>query len=380
LVNAGNKDKSTPLLYAASKGNLEIVKYLLEQGASLTVKGQYDYLPIHDAVYGKHFEVLKYLVEAGSPLNEVSKVGNTPFIVAVKQDFPQGARYLLERGCDANIHDKEGRSAFHLAIEQNLPEMVEFLVNEARNQHKYKGAINSLESMTKHKFTPLTYACVKGTEQIATILLEAGADVNAKMYANQIELRLGLLTSCFDCVFFFFLVGFRAGADNMRPIYCALIAKNYSCARILVKHKAELNVKIGDCTPLCLAAQSGIEPLIRQMLIAGANPEPFTIADRWNPITYAARSNSVKAVQVLLDYGAKLNSRSDLGRTALDQAIWAGSKDTARFLKSKGAWRYYVRGLLRVLAMIKGEADRQVLFCFGLFSPLGLYWLCFSAF
>ena len=44
------------------KGNLENVKYLVEQDSNILVK---NYYPLRAAAYNGHFEIVKYLVEQG---------------------------------------------------------------------------------------------------------------------------------------------------------------------------------------------------------------------------------------------------------------------------------------------------------------------------
>jgi len=70
-----------------------------------------------------------------------------------------------------------------VAISHNAIAMVEFLLTRGRDKSKYKGALNSLEELTNRESTALAQACEHGYEHIVTLLIEAGADVNAKAYA-----------------------------------------------------------------------------------------------------------------------------------------------------------------------------------------------------
>ncbi len=54
----------SPLDQAASNGHLEVVKFLVKQGATLAVRRP-DRNPLFSAIYGGHVDVAKFLLEAG---------------------------------------------------------------------------------------------------------------------------------------------------------------------------------------------------------------------------------------------------------------------------------------------------------------------------
>lgn len=60
-VNKGDYDKRTALHLAASEGNDNIVKYLIDKGADINVKDRWGHTPLDDAKAGNHKETIKLL-------------------------------------------------------------------------------------------------------------------------------------------------------------------------------------------------------------------------------------------------------------------------------------------------------------------------------
>ena len=68
----------TPLHAAVGSGNLEIVKYLVGQGASIDAKNTAGETPLHYAAAYGHLAIVKYLDEQGADLTITSNDGSTP--------------------------------------------------------------------------------------------------------------------------------------------------------------------------------------------------------------------------------------------------------------------------------------------------------------
>jgi ankyrin repeat protein len=111
-----DEDKSTPLHHAVCyydknqkklKENISILKWLINQGASVTIKEDIEgCTPLHTALSP---EVVDCLVKAGAPVNAIQEDGLTPLHYAVRCGRTSVAQALLERGAfvDARTHHKE---------------------------------------------------------------------------------------------------------------------------------------------------------------------------------------------------------------------------------------------------------------------------------
>lgn len=107
----------TPLSIAAQSASLEIVKLLLESGASV----QHGY-PLHSAIHNNREEdLVKLLLQNGASPNAIKWDGKpeafydilagvgTPLHVAYKVGNESVIQLLLDHGADPNIRDTKGR-------------------------------------------------------------------------------------------------------------------------------------------------------------------------------------------------------------------------------------------------------------------------------
>ena len=66
-VNARSRSGWTPLMYAASNSNLEIVQLLLEKGADVNARNNNDWTPLmYAAGYSSNPEIKQLLIDAGA--------------------------------------------------------------------------------------------------------------------------------------------------------------------------------------------------------------------------------------------------------------------------------------------------------------------------
>ena len=145
----------TPLIkWCAYYGDVSSIKYLLSHGASLEELG-----PNHDlngAVFHGHWQLCQYLLESGADPNKVSSLtGETPLHNALcKSNRPAAnliLKLLLAYGALPMVHTKEGEET---------------------------GGFMR-DAYTKGE-TPLHRAAAFGNEETIKLLLDAGADKQAK--------------------------------------------------------------------------------------------------------------------------------------------------------------------------------------------------------
>lgn len=75
----------TPLLLAAGEGRLNAVRYLLNEGADVNLRGQHGNTALTEATYYGHEAIIKELLMRGADVNAVS-VSGTPLDIAASRN------------------------------------------------------------------------------------------------------------------------------------------------------------------------------------------------------------------------------------------------------------------------------------------------------
>ena len=152
----------TDLFDAASDGNVEEVKKLLEKGADPNAQDGYGDTPLHKAASGGRVDVVKLLLERGADPNIQDKDGNTPLHKAAYNGHVRVVKLLLERGADPNIKDKYGDTLLHWAASRGRVDVVKLLLEH--------GADPTVKN--KYRRTPLDLAREEGYHGIVSLIEE----------------------------------------------------------------------------------------------------------------------------------------------------------------------------------------------------------------
>lgn len=77
----------TPLLYAVRHQNYDMVKYLIENDANVNAIDIVNHTPLYEAIMNGNFNIVKYLIEKGVILHNALEI-------AIKNDRPIIAKYI----------------------------------------------------------------------------------------------------------------------------------------------------------------------------------------------------------------------------------------------------------------------------------------------
>lgn len=327
--------KVTALSSAIMKSNYEITKLLFEHGARPDAGayiGKTDVSLVHYTVRMDDIRFLKLVLEHGGELNVWSDLGNmTPLHVAAQGDGLEKVKLLLKYKANVNADPGDGVTPLFCAALNGTAEMCDFLLSEGARLDFYSACVlgkkAEVEAMLKAtptlattkdkrlKREPVFYAAMGGREEIARLLIEKGADVNARGP----EFSEGN---------FIVYLGSSAWAKN-----------------------------IGE-TPLHTASKRGFVEFVRILLDKGAK----TTAKDNNgdtPLHVAAKKGERKVVKLLLDRNADVNATSRYGGTPLSVAAYSDIELVRLLLKARPSKRT-LNGALAVAAAYHDEQQGEI--------------------
>lgn len=115
----------TPVFMAISNGSENMLRMLIEQGASIEIYDDKGYAPIHRAVTGENYtasapypaeNIIEVLLEYGGDVNyPTKKEGATPLMISAQEHKANIMRFLIDSGANDEIKDKQQRTALDYA-------------------------------------------------------------------------------------------------------------------------------------------------------------------------------------------------------------------------------------------------------------------------
>uniref|UniRef100_A0A8D3CDB0 Histone-lysine N-methyltransferase EHMT2-like n=1 Tax=Scophthalmus maximus TaxID=52904 RepID=A0A8D3CDB0_SCOMX len=167
-VDAQDKDLRTPLVEAIINNNIEVARYLVQNGACV-YHVEDGYTGLHHAAKLGNLEIVRMLLETGQvDVNAQDSGGWTPIIWAAEHKHVDVIKTLLNRGADVTISDKELNVCLHWAAYAGNVDIAELVLNSGC----------SLAAVNMHGDTPLHIAAREGYLECVTLFLSRGADID----------------------------------------------------------------------------------------------------------------------------------------------------------------------------------------------------------
>ena len=334
-VNGANAEGETPLMIVARTGNVESAKLLLGHGAKVNAKEQWGGQSALMWAAAQHQpEMVKLLISKGADVNDHGVVrdwqrrvtaegrpknenhgGFTPLLYAAREGCIECAKYLIKAKADINKPDPDGTTPLILALMNMRFDMAAYLVSAGADVNRWDFYGNTplyvaidMNNLPRGGRPDLPSVDNTTGLQVAAMLLEKGADVNA-----QLKLRPQYRNGVFD------RGGDQVLSTGATPLLLAAKVSDLDAIKLLLKYKPIID----------LPNAMGVTPL---MAAAGMGHSFNPTRGRFKTDEQAAES-----VKLLKEAGATINGHDRTGMTALHSAAEHGWNDTVKVLVADGA-------------------------------------------
>ena len=386
-VNASAADGTTALHWAAYHDDLPLADLLLRAGADVDAANDYGVTPLSLACDNGSAEMAARLLESGADPDAARSTGETPLMTCARTGNVDAVRALLDGGANPSAAETwQGQTALMWAAAEGHTEIVRALVDRGADVH----------ARTAGGFTALLIAAREDEPELATLLLDAGADVNATAPGGATPLLVATVRGHTRLATFLLERGGdpNAGEGGYTPLHWAAGSwhteltgrlRGIETARdeewrslnsvregklelveALLAHGADPDVRLVNhppqfgfasqrfrvsmvgATPFLLAAMDANVAVMDALVAAGADTRlateegttPLMVASGLGRVpaeTRVTESDTLDAVQFVLDLGADVNAANAVGRSALHGAAHIRSDAAVQLLFEHGA-------------------------------------------
>ena len=299
-------DHQTPLHSASLYGRLDIVRLLLDHGATSNSEDKFGQTPLHLVAKGEYnleqdrVRTAQLLMDRGADVNARTEYGETPLYLASDLGRVDIARLLLDRGASADSKGRMGRTPLHCAAQGRHLYSTDDGIHVTQLLLERGADANAPD---EDKRTPLHLASSHGMVKIAQVLLDGGASANSMDIQGQTPLHV--------------VANGSSSHDE----------SNVLVAQLLLERGADVNTpdKAKD-TPLHLASNSefGRIKMVEVLLNAGANTRAKNAQDQSPfdviPRLYGFRRDVRRIERLLLKHGGDVDAQDNNYATSSDSA------------------------------------------------------------
>ncbi|CVK87440.1 related to ankyrin [Fusarium mangiferae] len=371
----------TPLWLAMHQGEYYMAESLLDAGASpnkpsLVVcrnahqECYYDTgpeMPLKQAICRYDNRFIELLTVKGANIHCLIGGSLTPLLVSLERGNEDAASFLLSKGADPNVVDISGRfTALGLAFEKgfSLP-TVQLLVQRGADVNRPSIWATPLEQAVQGDFrqndlfercrillaagsdfnastgsTAIQIAVSRNRLELAKLLIDAGADVNASMTGST-ALQLAVHKNDTDLAKLLVEAGANLNTSSVRASALQLAVSNHNLELVVLflAEGADVNDSTSGETVLQRAANLGNLETVKHLVDRGADVGAKVPGNSATALQHAAMHGSVEIVKYLVEHGASVNEEASpfYKATALGLAVANNHTQTAMYLIESGS-------------------------------------------
>ncbi len=367
LLNAGvdidyqDKYRHTPLIEATVCGHIETAKLLIAKGAYLEMYNNDGDNALLLTTQKGGLEIARTLLEAGANVNAINSHGYTSLMIAAKRNDILMAQLLIDYKADVQKVDDHNRNALHIALNKGnervascllatgkvaLPssdeenrEVLEKIVTRLKKPRDVGNTENTDEKVLFEKWTPLMIAVWRDEVDVVRLLLSKGEEVNAKVEGGHTALGRAAWKGRLDIVDILLQAGAEINMVNDADTSPLILAAKYGHKEVVLRLIQKYFDQYGEISLFDKALYAGCGQvygtIVEAIVDSGVAFEIEESEQLPSVLLLAAAFNGeCNLVDILLRYGADINTTDEAGRSPLMLAAESGQKEiVGRFLQ-----------------------------------------------
>uniref|UniRef100_A0ABK0L5E7 Ankyrin 2 n=1 Tax=Rattus norvegicus TaxID=10116 RepID=A0ABK0L5E7_RAT len=319
---------------AAQENHIDVVKYLLENGANQSTATEDGFTPLAVALQQGHNQAVAILLENDTK----GKVRLPALHIAARKDDTKSAALLLQNDHNADVQSKmmvnrtteSGFTPLHIAAHYGNVNVATLLLN--------RGA--AVDFTARNGITPLHVASKRGNTNMVKLLLDRGGQIDAKTRDGLTPLHCAARSGHDQVVELLLERGAPLLArtkNGLSPLHMAAQGDHVECVKHLLQHKAPVDdVTLDYLTALHVAAHCGHYRVTKLLLDKRANPNARAL-NGFTPLHIACKKNRIKVMELLVKYGASIQAITESGLTPIHVAAFMGHLNIVLLLLQNGA-------------------------------------------
>jgi ankyrin repeat protein len=333
---------------------LDFARLLFEHLTDINIRTTNEWTLLHAAAFWGRSEIARMLLDHGTNPNLENKVGATPLHLVSEGNYNsqehgvRTVRLLLERGVDVNARSKNQCTAFLSAASSGRLEIAQILLDHGADLN----AENEWGETALHIVSRGIYDSQEQGVGTARLLLERGVDVNTRQKDGWTSLHCAAFIGRVELTQLLLEHGANASIETKgceTALHIVSRGKYNSqeqgvgTARLLLERGVDVNARQKDsCTSLHWAAFKGRLELTQVLLEHGASASIATnegetalhIVSRGE---YDSQEQGVSTARLLLERGVDVNTQRKDGWTSLHRAAFKGRVELTQVLLEHGA-------------------------------------------